>query len=192
MGDDDDAPLRFFVHLLEHRDEVLEAPEIDARLGFVKDGQRCAAGEDGRDLDALELAPRERSVDLAVDVVARAEADLREIAARLPHRDVLARRERDEVLHRDALEAHGLLEGERDAPPCPLGDGKGCDVLPVEEEFAARRREDARNDLGERALAAAIGARDRHEALVDREGDVVQDALALAVLLHLEADILKF
>ena len=56
MADDQDAAAGLLVHLFKHADEVLEAPQVDACLRLIEDGQLGAAGQHHGDLDALQLA----------------------------------------------------------------------------------------------------------------------------------------
>ena len=94
MGDDDDRAVFYLAaHVLEDADEVLKAPQVDAGLGLFKDAQTRLPRKQRGDLDALELAAGEGGVDLAVDVVARAETDLGEIGAGRRDRQILSRRE---------------------------------------------------------------------------------------------------
>ena len=52
------------------------------------------------------------------------------------------------------------------------------DVLAVEEDLAARRRDKAHDDLGKRGLAAAVGAgKDDELAVGNVDGNVLQDRL---------------
>ncbi len=175
VRDDENGALLALVHLFEDLDEVLEAPEVNARLGLVEDRELGAAGVDHGDLDALELAAREGSIHLAVDIFLGAESDLGEILAGLAGGQRFARRQGDEVLDRDALEADGLLEGKADALACALGDGQVGDVLTVQNDLPLGGGDDARDDLGERGFAASVGAGDGHEAFVDGEVDIGED-----------------
>ena len=131
-------------------------------------------------LKEIWLAPseklaRKRAVDLAVDVIARAQPDFGQKAAHFRDGEFLPRRKRDKVLDREPLEAHGLLKGVGNAAAGALRDGKPRDVLAVQKDLALRRREDARDDLGERRFPAPVGSRDRDERLVHGKRDVVQD-----------------
>src|SRR5699024_8882036 len=111
MADDQDAAARLLVHLFKHADQVLEAPQINAGLRLVKDREFGAAGQYHRDLDALELPARKAVVEFAVDVVARAQADLAQVVAGFGHAGVFAGGQAQQVLDAQALEAHRLLEG---------------------------------------------------------------------------------
>ena len=133
MRNNEDGALDLLVEVLKHLNEVGEGPQVDARLGLVKDRELGAPGHDHGDLDAFELAAGQRGIHLAVDIVLGAQAHLRQVVAGLGHADVLAAGQGDEVLHRQALEAHRLLEGEADALLGPLGDVQIGDVLPVQQ-----------------------------------------------------------
>ena len=77
-------------------------------------------------------------------------------------------------MDRDALEPGRLLKAVADAEFRTLGDAKVRDVLTVEEDLAARRRDKAHDDLGERRLAAAVGAGEDDELAVRNvDGNVV-------------------
>ena len=132
-------------------------------------------GKECCDLDALDLAAGEGDVDLAVEIVVGAEAYLREVLAALVLAEVcIARGDGQKVAYRDALEARRLLKAVADAEPSTLGDAKVRDVLTVEEDLAARRRDKAHDDLGERRLAAAVGAGEDDELAVRNvDGNVV-------------------
>ena len=168
MGDDENGAVDLFVEMLEDLDQVGEGPQVDARLRLVKDGQPGAPGHNHGDFNALELAARQRGVHLPVDVVLGAQTHLGQVAAGLWHTDVLAAGQGDEVLHRQALEPHRLLEGKADAPPGPLGDGQSGDILPVKKNFSLGGSVDASDHLGQGGLSAAVGAGDGHKALADR------------------------
>ena len=72
-----------------------KAPEVDARLGLVEDHELRLPRENRGDLDALDLAAGEGGVHLAVKIIGRAQADLREILAGLAARqELLSRRDR--------------------------------------------------------------------------------------------------
>lgn len=158
VGDDNHGGVTLLMDLFKGLGEAGEAPQVDAGLGLVKDHQLTAAGQDGGNLNALDLAAGEGDVDLAVEIVVGAETHLREIFAALVLAEVcIARGDGQKVAHRDALEARRLLKAVADAEFRTLGDAKVRDVLTVEEDLAARRRDKAHDDLGERRLAAAVG-----------------------------------
>ena len=180
------------MHLLEHADEVLEAPEVDAGLGLVEDGHLRAAGEHGRDLDALELAAGEAGVHFTVDIIPRAQADLGQVGAGLVGRELLAGGDADEIKNGDALKAHRLLEGEADAAARTLGDGHVRDVLAVEQDLTGGRLLDSGDELGHGGLAAAVRAGDDDHAFIDREVHVLEDLADPLVRLSLKAKMFEF
>ena len=192
MRDDEDAAVDRLVHLLEHADEILEAPEVDAGLGFVEDGHLRAAGEHGRDLDALELAAGEAGIHFAVDIIPRTQADLGQIGAGLVRRELLAGGDADEVKDRNALEAHRLLESKADAAAGALGDGHVGDVLAVEQDLAGGRLLDTGDEFGHGGLAAAVRAGDDDHAFIDREAHVLEDLADTVVRFGLKAKVFEF
>ena len=137
------------------------------------------AGEQRRDLDALDLAAREGDVHFAVEIVVRAQADLREVAAALVLAEpAVAAGDGEQVAHGDALEARGLLEAVADAALRARRDVEGGDVLAVPEDLTARRRDEAHDDLGERRFAAAVGpGKDDELAVGNGDADVLQNGL---------------
>ena len=116
MRDDDDgAPVAGLVDVAERLGEPVEAPQIDAGLGLVVDGQLRVAGQNGGDLDALHLAARQRLVHLAGEVARRAQAHLREVLVAGEHGQLLAGGDVEQLLHLHAAEAGRLLEAVADA-----------------------------------------------------------------------------
>ena len=76
----------------------------------------------------------------------------------------------------DALEAGRLLEAVADALFGPLGDGQARDILAVIEDLAAGGLHQTHDDLGQRGLAAAVGAGEHHQAMVGNgDGDILDD-----------------
>ena len=179
MGNDDHARRVLTVELLKGLGQAGEAPQVDAGLGLVEDHQRGMTREQRRDLDALDLAAREGDVHLAVEIVVRAQADLREVAAALVLAELaVAAGDGQQVAHSDALEARGLLEAVADAALRARRDVEGGDVLAVPEDLTARRRDEAHDDLGERRFAAAVGAgKDDELAVGNGDADVLQNGL---------------
>ena len=92
-------------------------------------------------------------------------------------------------MHPQTLEPYRLLEGVADAQIGPLGDGHVGDVHAVQQNLAAGGLVDARNDLGQRGLAAAVGAGDGNEAILHGQADVMQDLL---VIVGLKTDVFQF
>src|SRR5699024_2449847 len=130
---DDYAAVYLLVHLLEHGDEVREAPEVDAGLRLVEYGELGAPGQYGGYLYALELAAGEAGVDLAVYIISGAHAHPGQVLAGLAHAYLPPGGIAQQVVDRDALEAHRLLEGEADALFRPLRHHQRGYVLPVEQ-----------------------------------------------------------
>ena len=203
VGDGEDALLMGDYHyraaldalsqLLEDLDETAEAPEVDARLRLVEDRERRAAHEHGRDLDALEFAAGERRVDLALDVIARAQPDSREVVARFDGGDGLARRDAKQVDDAYALEAHRLLEREADAHLGAVGYALFGYVLAVQDDAPRRGLFDTRDYAGERRFAAAVRSGDDDELVVrHRQTDVAHYGFILALRGHLEGDVFQF
>ena len=190
MGDDEDRAVDLLMQVLKHLDQVGEGPQIDARLRLVKDGQLGPPSHNHGDLDALELAAGQGAVHLPVDIILGAQPHLGQVVARLRHADVLSAGQGNQVLHRQALEAHRLLKGKADAPVGPLGDVQAGDVLPIQQDPPAGGGVDAGDDLGQGGLAAAVGTGNGHKPLVNGQIDVPQDALVLSVLFHIIADML--
>ena len=67
------------VDLLEGLGQPGEAPQVDAGLRLVEDHQLAVPGQDGGDLDALDLAAGQGHVHLPVQVVVGAEAHLGQV-----------------------------------------------------------------------------------------------------------------
>jgi hypothetical protein len=155
------------VHILKDLDEIIEAPKVNSCLRLIKHRELCAAGIDHSDLNSLELTARERSVDLAVNVILSAKSDLGKIRASLGNAGLLACRKRDQILNRDALESYGLLKREADARICTFCDREIGNVDAIHINSAARGGIYTRDELCKRRLSASVGARNCHEAIVD-------------------------
>ena len=194
MGDDDHGGRALPVDLLEGLGQPGEGPQVDAGLRLIEDHQLAAAGQDGGDLDALDLAAGQRHVHLAVQVVVGAEANLGKIGAALVLAElVLARRQKQQVVDGDALEAGRLLEAVADAALGALGDGQVRHVLAVVQHAAGGGLHQAHDDLGQGGLAAAVGAGEDDQLMVgDGDGYVFQDVLLPLGGGHPVADILQF
>ena len=163
VGGDEDGAADGFPHVAEDLDEALEAPQVDARLRFVENGQPGAPGQHRGDLNALELSAGEGGVDLTVNIIFSAQTDLGQVVAGLAHAQPFFRRQPEQVQYGDALEPDGLLQGEADAQVGPLRDGAVCNILPVKEDLPLGGLFDAGNELCQGGLAAAVGAGDHHE-----------------------------
>ena len=166
MGDDNQGIFAGGMHFLKHLDQIVKAPQIDAGLGLVKDGQRGVSGDDGSNLDALQLAAGQAGVHITVDVVSRAQADFGEAVADIGQLYLASRGQSDEILHLDALEPDRLLEGEADAQLCPLGDVFVRNVRSVEQNSSGGRLFDSHDQFCKRGFAAAVGARDGDEGVI--------------------------
>ncbi len=166
MGDDDHGAVQRAAQALENGDEVVETPQVDARLRLVEDGQPRVAQKHGGNLNALDVAAGQRSVHFAVDILARAKAHLAEHFAQFGFGKFLARGQLQKLAHDQSFEAHRLLKGVTDAFAGAFRDVQGGDVLAVEEYAPLLRRFQAGDNLGERRLAAAVGTGDDHEGVV--------------------------
>ena len=153
-------------------------------LRLVENGELRAPREDGGYLDALELAAGEAGVDLAVYIIPRAHADAAEVVAGLADRELAAGGQAEQVVHRYALEAHGLLEGEaywpflaRSVTPRPVMSSPSRIMLP-DVGFIMPAMMRARV-----LLPPPFGAGYGDEALAHREAYVVE-YLLFAVLVR--------
>ena len=184
VRDDHQGGLLFVVELAEGVGEPGEGPQVDAGLRLVEDHEAGVPGQDGGDLDALDLAAGEGGVHLSVDIVVGAQPHPGEVLAFLLVGEPLpAGGELQQVPDLQTLEPGRLLKAVADALPGPLGDVEGGDVLPVPEDLTAGGGDQAHDGLGQGGLAAAVGAGDDHELVrADGEGDIVEDAQLLAGL----------
>ena len=80
-----------------------------------------------------------------------------------------------QVLDPQPLEAHGLLEGIAQAQVGSLGDGHVGNINTVQQDLTAGGLIDARDDLGQRGFAAAVGAGDGYKTLLYGKTHIVQD-----------------
>ena len=149
----------------------MKAPQVDAGLRLVKNGQPRAPRQHGRDLDAFALAAGQPGADLAVNILFCAQADLGQDLAQRVLLHLPARSQFHQVADRDALEAHRLLEGVGNAALGALGHAQAVDDAAIEQDFAAVRLGDARNELGEAGFAAAVRA-GHHNAFPVRYGQI--------------------
>ena len=192
-NDDDRAVADLAAHLAEDLDEVLEAPEVDPRLGLVEDRQFRAPRDHRRDLDALEFPARETVVYLAVDILLRAQPDLRKHLARLRDRRVLSGRESEQIEDADPLEADRILKRERDPRASALGDVFIRNVLAVEEDRTRRRALDPRDQFGERRFPAAVRSRDDQQfPCGNGQGNVPKDLFFPVVFGHGKRHVFDF
>lgn len=180
MADDEDGAVAAHLpHPLKDADEVLEAPQVDARFRLVKHGQLRAAREHRCNLNALEFAAGQAAVYLTVYIIPRAKPHFGQNRARFADRQALARRNPQQIQHGDALEAHGLLEGVADAEFGAVGDRQVGHVRAVEQNFACRRLLDAGNHLRQRRFSAAVRPGDDHKTpAVHRQRNIMEDFLS--------------
>src|SRR5699024_737979 len=93
-------------------------------------------GQDGGDLDALDLPAGQGSVHLPVDVVGGAQAHPVEVGtAGVPGELLPAGGQLQQVPDPQPLEPGGLLEAVADAQLGPLGDGQAGDVGAVPQDL---------------------------------------------------------
>jgi len=187
VGDDEDGVLALALQQAEGLGQLGKGPQVDAGLRLVKDEQAAGAGQNGRDLDALDLAAGEGGVHLPVHIVGGAQADPVEIGTTfVPAQVPVAGGQGQQVPDPQALKARGLLEAVADAQLGPLGDGKLGDVLSVPQDLPARGGDQAHDGLGQGGLAAAVGAGDDHKfVVVDGQVDAPENVRLGAVVLHL-------
>ena len=77
MGDDDDGVLPPVLEHTEGLREFGEGPQVNAGLRLVKDQQAAGPGQDGGNLNALDLAAGERYIHLPIQIIVGAQAHLR-------------------------------------------------------------------------------------------------------------------
>ena len=81
-----------------------------------------------------------------------------------------------------------LLKSIADPELCSLIDRHLRNILSVKKDLTGGRLNDPHNDLEQRGLAAAVRSCYRHEAVIDREVDILQDLLVI----HNIVDIFQF
>ena len=75
---------------------------------------------------------------------------------------------------------------------CPLRDGQTRNVLPVIEDLPLRGLHQPHDDLGQRGLAAAVGAGKHHQLVIrNNEVDVVEYVHRTLRQVHPIADVLQ-
>ena len=192
MGNDEDRAAALFVQLAECFRQSGERPQIDACLRLVKDHKPGIFGQQGRNLDALDLAAGQACVHVAVQIVARAQTYLRQIGTGLVMGKRLARRDGEKVGDLHALEPGRLLKGIRNAALCAVGDGKAGDVLAVQKNLAAGGGRKAHDELGQRRLAAAVRAgNDKEFSVFYVQRDVFDNVRASLRVSRCQAEILE-
>ena len=191
MTDDDHG---LVPQLFKQADQLVEAPEVDARLRLVQQEHLAALRQRGGELDAFQFPARKCAVRLPVDVIARAKPHVRQIRAELIQRIVPPGSEIEQILHRHALEAHGLLKGERKAQLRPFGDGESCDLLSPKADFALRGKEDSHQQFYERGFSAPVLPGDHRDAVRGKgKIDSAEDLrLCARIVFRRIRDILQF
>ena len=86
MGDNHDRAVVLLMQVFEHRDEILEAPQV--RL--IEDGKTGFSCQGDGDLNTLELTAREGGIHFTLHIAGAMQSHLGEIAAGLPYREILA------------------------------------------------------------------------------------------------------
>ncbi len=169
--------------------ELGERPQVNACLRLVEDQQALWTGQDGGNLDALDLTPGEGGVHLPVHVVRRAQPHPVQVGTALvPGELLVARGQLQQVPYPQPLEPGGLLEAIADAQLGPLGDVQGGDVLPVPNNLPPGGLSQTHNGLGQGGFPPAVGAGDDHKGVVvNGEVDAPEDLCLSSAFLHLEA-----
>ena len=96
-------------------------------------------------------------------------------------------------MDRDALEPRRLLKAVADTAAGPLRDGHVRHVLAVIQYAAGRGLHQSHDNLGQRGLAAAVGAGEHHQLVVGNgDGDVFENVLLPIGSGYAITDILQF
>ena len=193
MGDDNDGSAALVVQALEGLSQSGKRPQVDARFGFVEEHEAGVFGKNRRNLDALDLAAGQARVDVAAEIVARAQTDLRQIRTCLVMTEIFSRGNVQKVRHADALEARRLLKAVGDAASGAVGDGEVCYLLAVPENLTGGGRDQPHDCLCQRRLAAAVGSGDDDEfSVVDGKIDMLENVYGSALGGRGEAKIFQF
>ena len=167
MGNDDHGGAALTVDLLEGLRQPGEGPQVDACLRLVEDHQVGVPGQNGGDLNALDLAAGKGHIHFAVQIVIGAEPHLGEVLAALVlGKLVVAGGDGQQVADSDALEAGGLLEAVANAQAGTFSDRKARHILAVVEDLPLRGLYQAHDHLGQGSLAAAVGAGENYQLMV--------------------------
>ncbi len=180
------------MQFLKYLDQIVETPQVNARFRLVKHRQRGVPGQDGGDFNALQLPAGQAGVHIPVDIVPGAQTNFGQIFAGPGGGEAASRREGDQVLDLDSLEAYRLLECETDTASGSLGDGKFRDILSVKKDTAAGGLFNAHDQFGQGRLASAVWPGDHDEAVI-ADGEIqVFDNLFLrgGRVRHLEGEVL--
>ena len=194
MGNDDHGGAALTVDLLEGLRQPGEGPQVDACLRLVEDHQVGVPGQNGGDLNALDLAAGEGHIHFTVQIVIGAEPHLGEVLAAFVLGELfIARGDGQKVPDRQPLEAGRLLKAVADAKLGPFRNSHVGNVLTVPDDLAGRGGDEAHDDFCQRGLSAAVGAgKDYQTVLVDAQGDVLQNVQRSLRLLNGVADVLEF
>ena len=147
MRDDEKRFRGFCGKIFKNADKTVETPQVDARFGFVENGEFALSCERNRYFDSFQFAARKARVYLSVHVFPRAKPHFGKIIADFAYGKAFAARNLDEVGHGYAFEFDGLLKSERDACFRAVGDRKIGYVFSVEYNPSARGLYDARYDF---------------------------------------------
>ncbi len=170
MGDDQPAEV-LAAHAVDTLGDDLQGVDVEAAVGFVHDDVVGFQHEHLEDLVAFLLATREAGVQVAFDdalVPFEGLEGALELAVELGEADLFAfgfaglHGEAQEVGDGDAGDLDGVLEGQEDAEAGAFVGFHLEDVLAVDEDFAFGDGVFgvADDDLGQGALAVAVGAHD--------------------------------
>ena len=187
----DIALLQPLAELLEHLDKVLEAPQVDSRLRFVKDGNpRLSCHKHGY-FNAFQFTAGKACVDFSVYIISRTQSHFGKHGADFRHCCFPAGRDGKDILHRDSLESDRLLERKADSQFRPLRDGFICNVNAVQKNLSFRRCQDAGHNLCQRRFTAAVGPCDGHKAILYRQIDIPKNFYLFSAVLGLKRYIFK-
>ena len=165
MGDDQQRAGKPAFHFLKHFDQSGKAPQVDARLRFVEDGDAGAPGENGGDFHPFDLPAGEGGADLPVRIFPGAQPHLPQQVAQAFLPQLISRCQLQQIPHGQSLKAHGLLKGVADSQLGPLGHVQADDILPVQQQAAGGGLFQTGDNLGQGGFAAAVRAgHHRHPA----------------------------
>ena len=166
MGDNQDGAPLLRVEHGEGLGELGEAPQINPRLGLVKDHQLGVPGQNAGDLNPLDLAAGEGGIHVPVHIVVGAQAHLIQVVTALLPGQPLAGGDLQQIPHLQSLEPGRLLEPIGDTKLGPLGNGQASDIGSVPENLARSGLDNAHHRLGKGGLAAAVGAGDHYKFIL--------------------------
>lgn len=122
MGNNHDRAVVLLMQVFEHRDEVLEAPQVDTGFRLIEDGKTGFSCQGDGDLNTLELTAREGGIHFTLHIAGAMQSHLGEIAA--ASRTERSLPEASESRSRTVmpLKRTGLLECKTDADIGTVGD----------------------------------------------------------------------